>query len=457
MAKPEFITKPEETENYIRIPTGNSCTITATIWISRSKGIKALYCGKIKKIRTYLFMKSKGWTMAKAQAWVKAHKSDLEEREVIMDAEANTPHRFKINLPILKTRIRVIQDEKGTEVEERFVTGVASSTDIDKHGDKMTSGCLKIMADSLKQHILYLNAEHDTSWQSELGDLEKLEVNDKNQLVMEAKLNKMSKSKDLWYALTELKKKLGLSIGGYVKEYEMVKDEEDEDNPRWRRVFKDIELDHIAVTSSPANPKTWVDVITKSLDPVKEKKLLKNTKRSIDMGKETKKEIKTSKEEEQEEEQKKTKEKETKKEEKKETKKEIKKETKKEEKPEETKKEEKKVKPEEKKETKPEEKKEVKKSEKGNELLKAINGVTDNLKALVKSNQEMAERLEKLEQQPAGRKVAIEKTLGDTDEIRGDGSEKAMKKEIAKLKDNHPNDPYLFSKIQRIREKYSQE
>jgi len=67
--------KPEETENYIRLPV-RDCKITATISISAKEGIKALYCGKVKKVATYLFSKEKGWTMAKAKAWVKEHDSD---------------------------------------------------------------------------------------------------------------------------------------------------------------------------------------------------------------------------------------------------------------------------------------------------------------------------------------------------------------------------------------------
>ena len=63
---------PEETDKYIRIPVA-SCDITATIVISKDEGIKALYCGKDKKIATYLFQKDKGWTMAKAKKWVKDH------------------------------------------------------------------------------------------------------------------------------------------------------------------------------------------------------------------------------------------------------------------------------------------------------------------------------------------------------------------------------------------------
>ena len=68
----EIITKPEETEKYIRIPV-NDCKITATIDIDKKQGITALYCGKVKKVATYIFEKAKGWTMVKAKKWVKDH------------------------------------------------------------------------------------------------------------------------------------------------------------------------------------------------------------------------------------------------------------------------------------------------------------------------------------------------------------------------------------------------
>lgn len=72
----EAITKPEETDEYIRIPVdrGNhEGHRIRTITISDKEGIKAIYCGECKKVLTYLFAKDKGWTMEKARAWVKEH------------------------------------------------------------------------------------------------------------------------------------------------------------------------------------------------------------------------------------------------------------------------------------------------------------------------------------------------------------------------------------------------
>lgn len=76
----EIILKPEETDDFIRIPV-RDCKVTATITISAGQGITALYCGKIKKIRTYIFSKKDpyNWTMKKAQAWVKEHGKEIDD------------------------------------------------------------------------------------------------------------------------------------------------------------------------------------------------------------------------------------------------------------------------------------------------------------------------------------------------------------------------------------------
>jgi len=80
----EIITKPEETDNFIRIPV-RDCKVTATITISEKEGITALYCGKIKKVRTYIFDKRPpyNWTMAKAKKWVEEHGKEVKIYETV--------------------------------------------------------------------------------------------------------------------------------------------------------------------------------------------------------------------------------------------------------------------------------------------------------------------------------------------------------------------------------------
>lgn len=89
------VTKPEETENFIRVPVKgeggdkHSGHRIRTIDISAEKGISALYCGECKVVITYLFSKDKDWTMSTAEAWVKDHEKDFvpPEKKVVSQAE----------------------------------------------------------------------------------------------------------------------------------------------------------------------------------------------------------------------------------------------------------------------------------------------------------------------------------------------------------------------------------
>lgn len=435
-----------------------------------------------------------------------------------MAESQNEPQKFKITLPIVKTSVRIIKDEDGNDKEVRYVEGVASTTDLDLHGDRMAPEAIKSMADSLKQHVINLNAEHDTSWQSELGGLEELNITDDYDLTIKAELNEMSKSHDLWYALTELNKKLGLSVGGYVKEYEMVKEGEGED-ATWVRIFKDIELDHIAVTSRPANPKTWVDVIAKSLE---EDELLKKieveTERNLPMANkkklasleaeeakkkadaavksedeqdenlatpETEETEDTSKDKEKEPKAKKPKDSETENEEEESDESEGEEDTEEEGgKPEDTEEDESEEGEEsdeeesEEDESEEEEESDEEESDEGSEdeeekstdksditegldaekLLKTVKQLNDGIKEVITSNVELQKRIETLEEQPADRKtVEVKKTLGDSDTDDRDIEElrEELDKKVAKVKEKHASDPNLFSRIQRLRVDYA--
>ncbi len=80
----DLVTKPEETNDYIRIPIseGHDEHKIRTMTVSNSEGIKGLYCVDCKEIITYLFSKEKGWDMTKARAWIKEHKSINIEHEI---------------------------------------------------------------------------------------------------------------------------------------------------------------------------------------------------------------------------------------------------------------------------------------------------------------------------------------------------------------------------------------
>lgn len=73
----------EETEDYIRSGHGSTdCDRMRTITLSAAQGIKAIICFKGDKssVQSYLFAKAKGWTMAKAKTWFRAHREEVEEQ-----------------------------------------------------------------------------------------------------------------------------------------------------------------------------------------------------------------------------------------------------------------------------------------------------------------------------------------------------------------------------------------
>jgi len=74
----------ETTENYHRIPVseGHTGEKHRPRTITLGKGIKAIWCAACNVIMTYLFDVNK-YTMAEAQAWVRAHKKDIDVDRLI--------------------------------------------------------------------------------------------------------------------------------------------------------------------------------------------------------------------------------------------------------------------------------------------------------------------------------------------------------------------------------------
>ena len=84
---PAIVTKPEETENYYRVPVPkeegkHEGHRIRRIYISKEKGIRALYCGQDKVNITYLFDKEKWDSLKEAEAWVKDHEKGFSQAEI---------------------------------------------------------------------------------------------------------------------------------------------------------------------------------------------------------------------------------------------------------------------------------------------------------------------------------------------------------------------------------------
>lgn len=174
-----------------------------------------------------------------------------------------TNPQFKLVVPITGYTIR--KDANG--VEKYVVTGLASNTNLDLTGERMADSAITAMVKSIETNRITLNNEHGSDWDDDFGEVTRLWATDAHELMMEAELDPDHyRTKTLIKALDK-GKKLGLSIGGYVKEAAR---EWFAAADRMVMTYKDISLFHVAITGTPAVAETWVTPITKSVKDWKE-------------------------------------------------------------------------------------------------------------------------------------------------------------------------------------------
>lgn len=147
-----------------------------------------------------------------------------------------------------------------------IVEGLATTTNVDHDQERMSPEAIKAMEDEINKNGVPLISEHSKEWDGVLGHVFKAWVDERNQLHVQAELDKdMSKSKDLY---TALKKgaQLGLSIAGIVKKagLEMV-----EGIGKKCKTFYDVLLKEVSVTNRPSNFDTWL--IAKGIAKSREK------------------------------------------------------------------------------------------------------------------------------------------------------------------------------------------
>jgi hypothetical protein len=191
----EIITKPEETKDYIHIPV-RECEITATIDISKDEGIKALYCGKVKKIATYLFLKSKGWTMAKAKKWVEEHGKSIVlidvgieiESIAVEDKTANEIYEIVKENKELKEKVDKLElEKKDLELKVGAVLNKKNKQDLKDAQEKIQN--VLDSAEPIEENSLEIEEAKDNKDDDTGIDIEDSAKNDKG--IDEAKLEEI--------------------------------------------------------------------------------------------------------------------------------------------------------------------------------------------------------------------------------------------------------------------------
>jgi len=152
------------------------------------------------------------------------------------------------------------QDGQGNEM--RFLRGVASDDKIDRHGERFSKNALARMAETAKANLT-LFGDHFHSWENTLGRVVEAAINPQGQFEVVFQLEgeeAQPKIRQLWAKLKG-KTKLALSVGGRI-----LKTFIEDAGGRQVRVLDDIELLEVSIVGIPANPRTWVEAIVKSLE-----------------------------------------------------------------------------------------------------------------------------------------------------------------------------------------------
>lgn len=155
---------------------------------------------------------------------------------------------FQFNFYIEKA---VVSEEDG----KMGIKGVASTTNIDHDGERMSAESLNSMAKIINESTVPLRVEHQKDDGSIVGNVNKAWVDSRNQLWIEADLDKSHPAAKMLYKALKTGAKLGLSVGGRVKR--AVK-EFSEKTGKIVKTFYDVVLDEVSVCQRPANYDAWL-------------------------------------------------------------------------------------------------------------------------------------------------------------------------------------------------------
>lgn len=179
---------------------------------------------------------------------------------------------FRLTMPIEKSYTKEVD---GRTV--RFIGGIASGTDLDYDGERMAKSAIEAFVKAIdegyylpdgKFTMIPLRSGHRKEWDDILGWISKAEIDNNNNLWIEAELADTSKAEDLFKQLTGIQKpgrpvQLGFSVGGTIKKAVRIWDDSAKKSIR---EIQDVQLREISVVGSPAFPTAYVEALYKSVN-----------------------------------------------------------------------------------------------------------------------------------------------------------------------------------------------
>jgi HK97 family phage prohead protease len=168
-------------------------------------------------------------------------------QDKIIQFRAENKEGFSFSFNIEKA---VPLDENG----KMFITGVASTTNIDHDNERMSDGALSSMVNVVNEKGVPLRIEHNKSDSAIVGKVFKSWLDDRGAMWIKAEIDTSHPAGPILYQSLKNGTKLGFSVGGKVKK--AIK-EFSEKTGKLVKTFYDVFLDEVSITQRPANYDAW--------------------------------------------------------------------------------------------------------------------------------------------------------------------------------------------------------
>lgn len=201
-----------------------------------------------------------------------------EEGERYWDVRCRVPFTFECKGQFSR-RVDEVGEGEQSEEDSTFevhqgdadtfiLEGVASSTSVDWFGTEMSKAALDGMAEQMTDGIVYVPTHWDSEWHDAIGETVEGKVKRVSEVENAAETAeaqyillvavRVDRTAELGAVLeTRLARtnKIGQSIGGWFTDLRVISND---DGEVIRIIVMSVELDHLAVTRSPANPDSWI-------------------------------------------------------------------------------------------------------------------------------------------------------------------------------------------------------
>jgi HK97 family phage prohead protease len=160
-----------------------------------------------------------------------------------------------VRIPIQFKKLEKSAEEGVVDLDNMYIEGVASTTNVDHDGERMAPEAIDAMIEQVNKTGVPLMNEHQKSWDSRIGDIFKAWKDERGQMYIKAKLDKdSSRAVDLYKAMKK-GLQVGLSVAGFIQRsaQELV-----DGLGKRAKTFYDVVLKEISVTNRPSNFDTWL-------------------------------------------------------------------------------------------------------------------------------------------------------------------------------------------------------